>query len=123
MDISARFLSDFNMKKIIVSFCLCFSSCISFIEIDEKCLELENGTELIWRKTIGIIDQNYDDMIIVKQKQRKDTFFFKKNSIADIFVNINRSKVLIVSDSIQVNTICQEYPFINQIKKLPKGDN
>lgn len=111
------------MRKIIVSFCLCLSSCISFIEIDEQCLELENGSELIWRKTIGIIDQNYDDMIVIKHKQRKDTFFFTKHSITDIFININRNKVLIVSDSIQVNTICQKYPFINQIKNLPKGDN
>lgn len=51
------------MKKILISICLCFSSCISFIEIDEKSIELENGAELVWRKNIGIIDQNYDDVI------------------------------------------------------------
>lgn len=38
------------MKKILISICLCFSSCISFIEIDEKSIDLENGAELVWRK-------------------------------------------------------------------------
>lgn len=105
------------MKKILISICLCFSSCISFIEIDEKSIELENGAELVWRKNIGIIDQNYDDVIIVIQKEIKDTFYFNKNSINEIFVNIDHNKILIVSDSIQVDTISKKYSFINHIKK------
>ena len=72
---------------------------------------------MVWRKNIGIIDQNYDDVIIVIQKEIKDTFYFNKNSIDEIFVNIDHNKILIVSDSIQVDTISKKYSFIKSYQE------